>query len=227
MATSFEDIHCLATILRKDTTLASLPSYQYYELCYKQLLIGKAMFVYDCHSDLNSYTPYSLSEYTFVGNGIDNSFELAPAPTATQTNIYVGLQSEDEDLLTETYEYTYDEENNLIVFNNAPEDGTTVVIAFFDIGSFNDTLTDDECAILAECEQIAYYESYLGNAKTLNQVTYSNSIKIHSQAEQLKQLNSVSIMQWRDRVESMINKYSYRTSKNNLKGLSGRNSVWL
>lgn len=222
MATSFEKIHCLATILRKDTTLATLPSYQYYELCYKQLIIGKAAFVYDCLKDLNKYTPYSVSEYVFMGNGVDNEFELTPAPTALQTNIYVGIKNEEEDLLEEQFNYTYDSENNILTLEDIPASNAQVTIAFFDIGSFDDDLDDDECAILAESEQIAYYESYLGNAKTLNQVTYSTTVKIHSQAEQLKQLSNVSIIQWRDRVESMINKYSYRRSRDKLMGLSGR-----
>ncbi len=222
MATSFEKIHCLATILRKDTTLATLPSYQYYELCYKQLIIGKAAFVYDCLKDLNKYTPYSVSEYVFTGDGYDNEFQLTPAPTDLQTNIYVGIKKEDDDLLQETIAYTYDSETNILTLEDTPAPNAQVTIAFFDIGSFDDDLDDDECAILAESEQIAYYESYLGNAKTLNQVTYSTTVKIHSQAEQLKQLSNVSITQWRDRVESMINKYSYRRSHDRLKGLSGR-----
>lgn len=222
MATPFEDIHCLATILRKDTTLASLPSYQYYELCFKQLIIGKAAFVYDCHKDLNAYTPYSLSEYNFEGNGYDNEFVLTPAPDPLQTNIYVGIRQSEEDLLVETLDYTYDEVAQTITLEQAPEEGNLVTIAFFNIGSFDDDLDDDEKAILAESEQIAYYESYLANSKSLNQVTYSTTVKIHSQAEQLKQLSNISITQWRDRVESMIVKYSYRTSKNKLMGLSGR-----
>lgn len=225
MATSFEKIHCLATILRKDTTLAALPSYQYYELCSKQLIIGKAAFVYDCLKDLNSYTPYSVSEYNFEGNGVDNEFELTPAPTELQTNIYVGVKGINDDLMTEVIDYTYDAETNILTLNNGiPAVGSQITIAFFDIGSFNDDLDDDECAILAESEQIAYYESYLGNAKSLNQVTYSTTVKIHSQAEQLKQLNNISITQWRDRVESMIVKYSYRRSSDRLRSLSGRGS---
>lgn len=222
MATSFEKIHCLATILRKDTTLATLPSYQYYELCFKQLIIGKAAFVYDCLKDLNKYTPYSVSEYSFVGNGIDNEFLLVPAPNVLQTNIYIGVKNEEDDLLHEIDDYIYNPETNIITLGDAPLPNSKITIALFDIGSFDDDLDDDECAILAECEQIAYYESYLGNAKTLNQVTYSTTVKIHSQAEQLKQLSNVSIIQWRDRVESMINKYSYRRSHDKLMGLSGR-----
>lgn len=222
MATPFEDIHCLATILRKDTTLASLPSYQYYELCFKQLIIGKAAFVYDCHKNLNAYTPYSVSEYNFVGNGDDDEFLLSPAPTSLQTNIYVGIRDSEESLLTEIFDYTYDDTTNILTLPTAPSDGTEVIIAFFNIGSFDEDLDDDEKAILAETEQIAYYESYLANSKSLNQVTYSTTVKIHSQAEQLKQLSHISITQWRDRVESMIVKYSYRTSKNRLKSLSGR-----
>lgn len=224
MATPFEDIHCLATILRKDTTLASLPSYQYYELCFKQLIIGKAAFVYDCHKDLNAYTPYSVSEYNFVGNGIDNEFVLSPAPTELQTNIYVGSRNSEEDLLVETLDYVYDDTTNIITLNDIPAANSEIVIAFFNIGSFDDDLDDDEKAILAESEQIAYYEAYLANSKSLNQVTYSTTVKIHSQAEQLKQLSNISITQWRDRVESMIIKYSYRTSNNRLKSLSGRSS---
>lgn len=222
MATSFDKIYCLASVLRKDTTLASLPSYQYYQLCEKQLMIGKAMFVYDCLNDLNSYSPYSLSEYVFTGDGVDNEFILSPAPEANQTNIYVGVQGGDEDLLTEITSYTYDDVTGTLTLPLVPEADSSIVIAFYDIGHFNDTLADDECAILAEAMQIAYYESYLGNVKSLNQVTYSNSIKIHSQAEQLKQLNNISISQWRDRVESMIVKYSYRRSTDKLRRLSGR-----
>lgn len=222
MATSFDKIYCLASVLRKDTTLASLPSYQYYQLCEKQLMIGKAMFVYDCLNDLNSYSPYSLSEYVFTGDGVDNEFVLSPAPESTQTNIYVGVQGVEDDLLTETISYTYDDITHTLTLSSAPEEGASIVVAFFDIGHFTDDLTDDECAILAESMQIAYYESYMGNAKSLNQVTYSNSIKIHSQAEQLKQLHNISLEQWRDRVESMIVKYSYRRSTDNLAKLSGR-----
>ncbi|WP_459567962.1 hypothetical protein, partial [Enterobacter asburiae] len=55
-----------------------------------------------------------------------------------------------------------------------------------------------------------------------NQIVYSNSYKVHSQAEQIKQLSNLSITQWRDRVHDLIVKYSYRKSKDKLKRLAGR-----
>lgn len=220
--TPFEDIFCLATILRKDSTLNTLPSYQYYQLCFKQLIIGKAAFVYACHHNLNDYTPYSVNEYSFVGNGTDVDFSILPAPTDVETNIYVGIKGVDDSLLTEVTDYTYDSTTNILTFTTTPAEGSSVMVAFYNIGWFTDDLDDDEKAILAESMQIAYYESYLGNSKSLNQVTYSTTIKIHSQAEQLKELSHISIAQWRDRVESMINKYSYHTSTDNLRSLAGK-----
>ena len=68
---------------------------------------------------------------------------------------------------------------------------------------------------------IPYYEEQMTNSKILNFATYGGSIKMHSQAEQLKTLTSAYQMTKRE-LEGDISNYSYRTAPKGLKGLGAR-----
>ena len=53
MATSFEEIYCLNTVIKIDKRLNNKPSYLLYELNWKYLEFAIAMFQFDCRKDLN------------------------------------------------------------------------------------------------------------------------------------------------------------------------------
>ena len=68
---------------------------------------------------------------------------------------------------------------------------------------------------------IPYYEEQMTNSKILNFATYGGSIKMHSQAEQLKTLTSAYQMTKRE-LEGDVNRYTYRTAPVGLGGLGAR-----
>lgn len=220
--TTFEEIYCLNEVIRKDPKLAKLPLYQFYSLCYRQLQYAIGAFLYDCHKDLTKIKRYSESEYFFDGDGVETQFQLDPIPQDGQTNIWVGAKRDDDDYYVELFGYQYDPLTHIITFDQAPQVGLSILVGAYEIGYFEETLDIDEKIILAEGMNIPFLEAYAANDRSLNQIVYSNSYKVHSQAEQIKQLSNLSITQWRDRVHDLIVKYSYRKSKDKLKRLAGR-----
>lgn len=222
MGTKFEEIYCLNTVLKKDSNIAKLPIYQYYEICYKDLQIGKTSFVYDCLKNLDKYSPYLVTEYLFKGNGVDKEFILTPFPSDIQNNLYVGILNEEENTIVEENDYVYDIATHTITLTRAPINESQIYIGCYSEPEFEETLDDDEKVILAECMQISFLERHAANTNSLNQKLYSSTFKFHSQAEQIKQLSNLSISQWKDRVDNLIKKYSYNKSKDGLKGLAGK-----
>lgn len=222
MATKFEDIYCLNSIIKKEPNVLRLPIYQYYSLCFRQLQYAITAFMYDCLKDITLFAPYEEQEYNFIGDGVEKDFSITPSPSILLTNIYVGVLDNVENVYNEVFNYTYDVVTNIITFNEVPSLNTKILIAFYEIGSFVADLDIDEKVILSEGMNIPFLESYQNNPRSLEQIIYTQSYKIHSQAEQLKQVANLSVIQWRDRVDDLIKTYSYRKPKDGLVKLSGK-----
>lgn len=220
MGTKFTDIYCLNSVMKIDPNLLKLPIYQYYSLSWKQLQTGKSEFEYDCLKNLDSYIPYSDEEYNFIGNGIEDEFELTPTPSILNTNIYVGIMKANEEDFIEHTNFTFDWATNIIKLNGVtPDLGDKILVTFYNVGEFLDDLNDNEKRILAMSMNVTFLQSQLVNIRSLNQIIYTKSYSIHSQAEQLKQLN-VTLREWTDELRYLITKYSYREPRDGMVGLS-------
>lgn len=223
MATSFEEIYCLNTVIKIDQRLVDKPSYILYDLYWKYLQLSIPYFQYDCRKDLLDLVPFSLTEYSFTGDGEENMFQLDPAPENTEDiKFYITLQVDCGSTAREVVDYEWDSKHNVITLTNAtPAPGEIINIASYNIGQFNADLNYDEKAILARAMNIPYYEEQMTNSKILNFATYGGSIKMHSQAEQLKTLTSAYQMTKRE-LEGDISHYTYRTAPLGLLGLGGK-----
>lgn len=223
MATSFEEVYCLNSVIKIDQRLNNKPSYALYELMWKYLQFAITFFQFDCRMDLLDLVPFSLTEYEFIGDGENNIFELDPAPSNIENlKFYISSQIDCGKAARQISDYIWDETNHTITFTkNTPAIGEKISISSYVIGQFNSTLGFIEKRILAEGMNIPYYEEQLTNSKVLNFATYGGSIKMHSQAEQLKQLKETYAQAKRE-LEGDISAYSYRTAPRGLDGLGGR-----
>lgn len=222
MATSFEEIYCLNSVIKIDQRLTDKPSYLLYDLYWKYLQLSIPLFQYDCRKNLLDLVPFSLTEYSFVGDGENNIFQLDPKPTIKNPGFYIATQIDCGIPATEVKEYLYDDINGTITLTNyTPSLGEKINISMYQIGYFNADLGYDEKRILAEAMNIPYYEEQMTNSKILNFATYGGSIKMHSQAEQLKTLTAAYQSAKRE-LEGDISMYSYRTAPKGLPGLGAR-----
>lgn len=223
MATSFDEIYCLNSVIKNDTRLIEKPDYEIYALYWKYLQLSIPQFEYDCLKNLNDYIPFSLTKYSFIGNGVDNIFELTPAPILTLTpDFYISKQITCGVKAVEETEYVWDSENNTITLTkDIPEIGSTIEIYLYEIGQFNEDLNLDEKRILANAMLIPYLQEQKDQRKLVNFAVYGGSIKMHSQAEHLKVLNE-TLQNQNEYVEGLINTYSYRTAPKRYPGLGGR-----
>lgn len=219
--TSFEEIYCLNSVIKQDQRLVDKPSYMLYDLCWKYLQLSIPYFQYDCRKDLLDLVPFSLTEYSFTGDGESNIFELDPMPSGN-LDFYITTQIDCSQPSVQITKYVYDEETHSITFmDSTPTLGENVKIIAYDIGHFNAELNYDEKAILARAMNLPYYEEQMTNSKVLNFAVYGGSIKMHSQAEHEKILNQVYTTAKRE-LEGDISHYSYRTAPRGLFGLGGR-----
>lgn len=226
MATSFEEIYCLNAVIKNDQRLYNKPTYMIYSLNWKYLQLAIALFQYDCRKNLYDFVPFSLTSYSFIGDSVNNIFKLDPAPDYTMdTNFYITKQLDCEKPVLQETSYTWDDINDTIILDDIPEIGSTVTIYAYEVGQFNEDLDFDEKRILAEAMNIFYFEEYMTNSKVLNFATYGGSIKMHSQAEQLKTVTAAYQASKRE-VEGDISKYTYKTAPFGLGGLGARTTCY-
>lgn len=227
MATSFEEIYCLNAVIKNDQRLYNKPLYAIYSLNWKYLQMAISLFQYDCRKNLYDNVPFSLTEYSFTGDGINNIFKLEPAPKNIDTiDFYISKQIDCNSPEVQIKNFIWDEINSTITLVDiTPEIGSIIRINTYEIGQFNQDLDYDEKRILAEAMNIFYYEEYMTNSKVLNFATYGGSIKMHSQAEQEKVLIEAYRTTKRE-VEGDINKYTFKTAPHLLYGLGARTSCY-
>ena len=212
MATSFDEIYCLNAVIKSDIRLSQKPSYELELLNWKYLQFAIKEFMYDCRKDLTDYIPFTSVRYSFTGNGVDNIFQLTPAPELDMTpEFYIGVQAACGQPVTVISKYQWDNENNTLTLDNAPIPGSNIEIVVYQSGQFNEDLNIDEKTILADAMNIPYFEEAISNRKILDFTVYGGSIKMHSQAEHEKVLLS-ALSEQRNLVMGEISNYSYRTA---------------
>ena len=226
MATSFDEIYCLNAVIKSDIRLSQKPSYELELLNWKYLQFAIKEFMYDCRKDLTDYIPFTSVKYSFTGNGVDNIFQLTPAPELDMTpEFYIGVQAACGQPVTVISKYQWDNENNTLTLDSAPLPGSNIEIVVYQSGQFNEDLSIDEKTILADAMNIPYFEEAISNRKILDFTVYGGSIKMHSQAEHEKVLLS-ALSEQRNLVMGEISNYSYRTAPFGYAGLGARTTCY-
>jgi hypothetical protein len=214
MGTSFEEIYALNNIIHTDSRLTSKPDNLVYQLFYQYLRFAISMFEDDCYHDLNTLTPFSQSENTFVGNGTSGNFVLDVA-IPTGADVYISV-----DDVSDGYSYVYTSSTKTVAITPIPINLSDVYIAWYIKGEFTDTLTFQEIDILASGMLIPYQQEHLNTHSLLQQSISTGDYKKTSQAEHIKQLRDLVNDQLKV-TESKINRYSFKKDPDNLLGLGG------
>lgn len=214
MGTLFEDIYALNQIIKSDGRINAKPLNLIYQLYFQYLSFAISYFSDDCYKDLDNIIPFSMREYEFTGNGVDNKFILDTAPP-TDCKFYISVD------LDSDYTYFYDDETLEITITPTPPNLGGIYIAGYIIGEFIETLNMKEKIILAEGMCVPWLEEKRNKEELLSQSISTNDYKRTSQAEHIHQLNiSLDNQYWKN-VKSMINEYTFKQEPNSLLGLGG------
>ena len=227
MATSFKEIYCLNSVIKSDNRLLDKPDYEIYSLYWKYLQLSIPYLGYDCLKNLNDYIPFSLTKYSFIGNGEDNIFQLSPTPELSMSpDFYISKVITCGTTPIQEIDYTWDSINSTITLtSDTPEIGATIDIYMYEIGQFNEDLSLDEKRILANAMNIPYLKEQIDQRKLLNFAVYGGSIKMHSQAEHLKVLNE-TLNNLIEEVKRDVITYSFRTAPIGYGGLGARTTCY-
>ncbi len=210
MATSFDEIYGLVENFSTDNSLDNLPDNLYYYSMWLSLKWAVSEFKKTSYVDLSNRLDFNQEIYQFVGTGSQKDFILTPIPV--DSIFYVTIDE------VETSAYTYS--NSILSFTNAPGLNIPIYVGNYTIGSFLETLDDEEQLILAEGIALNLVKKNLFATKQLNQMLYGNSIGLHSQANH----NKTSGMLYKDFYgiwKSRITEYSYKNDPDDLTGLVG------
>ena len=213
--TSFNDIYCLNATIMNDNRVKRLTTDRVYQLLGLYLAYSIAFFNKWCYKDLTQLTGFDRTEYTFVGDGSTTDFVLSPTPP-TGSSFYVGVAGAEEE------NYTYTEGTSTVSFTIAPPKGEPIYIAAYTIGSFDETLSDEEKVILAQGMVIPFIDYEINKTKALEQVSFPRDFNAFSQANH----NKVNLAIDDTRVYNLIhaiNEYTYGSFDDNddLSGLAG------
>jgi hypothetical protein len=220
MSVNYNEIYCLADVIRNDNRFVNKPQNLIYGLFYKYLEHSISYFLYDCFVDLNDRIPFSQTEYVFTSDGVDNQYLLSPSPPSG-CDFYVGFRENNESEYNQTFDYTFDSMTNILTINNNPPNNYEVYIGAYIIGQFNKDLNIVERDILANGMMIPWTQEQLFKNSLLSQMIYGGSSKIYSQAEHIRQVKGISNNQYFNIVKTMISDYSYKGNKDKSRGLGG------
>lgn len=221
--TDFNEIYCLNLVMKNDPRLAKIPLNMYYSLCWKYLQIAISRFQYESIPDITDNVPFYEIDYEYECNGIDNEFQLNDDINITSPSFVINIvlgDNEPEQIM----DFEYNSANNSIVLSKSPVNGAILKIYEYQIGHFNVDLDYREKEILAQGMLIPYLEENQNRESLLNQFVYGGSVKIHSQAEQLKTIEA-ALKEQIKLVRDLIIDYSYRANLENYNGLGTRKSA--
>lgn len=213
--TSFIDIYNLNEIIKADTRLIGKSKNLIYQLYYQYLQISISYFKYACYQNITDITPFQMTEYTFIGDGVTKIFTLDSLPSIGSL-FYVSINN------IETIQYAYDNVLNKITFNTIPALNSDIYVGSYIIGQFNSAnLNFTEKDILCQGMIVPWLQQQRNSDQLLHQMVYGSDFKIYSQAEHIKQLNDSIDSQYLKFVMSRINEYSWKENPNGLMGLGG------
>lgn len=218
--TDFNEIYCLNLVMKNDPRLAKIPLNMYYSLCWKYLQVAISRFQYESIPDITDNVPFYEIDYEYECNGIDNEFQLNDDNSMTTPNFVINLilgDNEPEQIVN----FEYNANNNSIILDDVPVSGSILKIYEYQIGYFNVELNYREKEILAQGMLIPYLEENQNRESLLNQFVYGGSVKIHSQAEHLKTIET-ALKEQNKLVRDLIVDYTYRANLENYNGLGTR-----
>ncbi|MEG1726233.1 MAG: hypothetical protein RR313_12655 [Anaerovoracaceae bacterium] len=225
MPTPFTDIYCQNYVIKSDKRLAKLSPPNLLALNWKYLRYAISYFLKDDYpSDgqtepkVSRYIPFSQNCYTYTADGIETIFTLGK-PKIVDGVLYITSTVNDEITVVDDSQYSYDNLTNSVIFKTAPYSGEIIEIVDYNTGNFLDELDELEVTILSEGCSIPYLQESQSR-QSLLQMAISGQLKIHSQAEQLKQIGII-VQNQINYVDRLIMNYSYRYNQNNYTGLRG------
>lgn len=212
--TGFEEIYELSTIIMEDEKVKQAPIYKKYLILYKFLQFAIGHFNTRCFKDLKTIRPFEYKEYNIVGDGIEAEYQLSDTLSPDDINIYVEIETEMGSgvfVPMRPTDYRFDKSISTITFTNPINNKFACNIYTYAIGYFYDDLDIEEKTILAKEMGIPFLESQLKKESLTNQMIYGTGAKMYSQAEHMKQLNSI-LKNERYEVEGLINAYTYESN---------------
>ena len=221
--TEFNEIYCLNLTMKNDPRLSQIPLNMYYSLCWKYLQVAISRFQYECIPDITNNSPFMEVDYEYICNGVDTEFQLTNNELITTPNFVITL-SLGNDEVENIANFEYNSETNAIILEDAPVSDAVLKIYEYQIGYFNVDLDYREKEILAQAMLIPYLEENQNRENLLNQFVYGGSVKIHSQAEHLKTIET-ALKEQIKMVTNLIIDYSYRANLEDYNGLGTRNAT--
>lgn len=212
--TGFEEIYELSTIIMEDEKVKQAPIYKKYLILYKFLQFAIGHFNTRCFKDLKTIRPFEYKEYNILGDGIEAEYQLSDTLSPDDINIYVEIETEMGSgvfVPMRPTDYRFDKSISTITFTNPINNKFACNIYTYAIGYFYDDLDIEEKTILAKEMGIPFLESQLKKESLTNQMIYGTGAKMYSQAEHMKQLNSI-LKNERYEVEGLINAYTYESN---------------
>lgn len=212
--TGFEEIYELSTIIMEDEKVKQAPIYKKYLILYKFLQFAIGHFNTRCFKDLKTIRPFEYKEYNILGDGIEAEYQLSETLSPDDINIYVEIETEMGSgvfVPMRPTDYRFDKSISTITFTNPINNKFACNIYTYAIGYFYDDLDIEEKTILAKEMGIPFLESQLKKESLTNQMIYGTGAKMYSQAEHMKQLNSI-LKNERYEVEGLINAYTYESN---------------
>ena len=211
--TGFEEIYELSTIIMEDEKVKQAPIYKKYLILYKFLQFAIGHFNTRCFKDLKTIRPYEYKEYNILGDGIETEYKLDEELSPEDMNIYVEIETELESGVftpMNSAEFNFDKVTSTITFTNPINKNFQCNIYTYVIGYFYDDLDIEEKTILAKEMGVPFLESQLKKESLTNQMIYGTGAKMYSQAEHMKQINSI-LKNERYEIEGLINAYTYES----------------
>ena len=212
--TGFEEIYELSTIIMEDEKVKQAPIYKKYLILYNFLQFAIGHFNTRCFKDLKTIRPFEYKEYNILGDGIEAEYQLSDTLSPDDINIYVEIETEMGSgvfVPMRPTDYRFDKSISTITFTNPINNKFACNIYTYAIGYFYDDLDIEEKTILAKEMGIPFLESQLKKESLTNQMIYGTGAKMYSQAEHMKQLNSI-LKNERCEVEGLINAYTYESN---------------
>lgn len=212
--TKFEEVYELATMIMEDEKIKQAPLYKKYLILYKFLQLSIGHFNARCFKDLKTIQPYVYKEFSFVGDGMETEYILSEGAFTVDTKCYVEIEtSKDSGIYAElpSTEYSFKYNSAEVDFKKAINNGFKCHIVVYRIGYFLDDLDIEEKTILARGMVVPFIESQMQKESVMNHMVYGTGAKMYSQAEHLKQLNTI-LKNTKYEVEGRINAYTYESS---------------
>lgn len=221
MGTSYSEIYKMNNVIKSDRRLSKLDDCELNSIRFSYLKFAISYFLYDCRKDLNNRQDPVYSSYEYTGDGVTKEFILSPEPEINSNFVVYIINSDGKNIVKD---FSYNEVDNTIIFENAPLESDGVLIKSYTVGEFFEELDIREINILAEGMNVPYIEEAKNDENVMKYIISGSSLRFFSQANHMNSINLMVENQKYHMLDSLISEYTYKGSPDNYKGLSGRGS---